>query len=185
MFRSIQIGVILSCLFLLTGCIVENVEGETATYKFAWWTTVAAIVGGIAFAAIGYSRIGKSKSIVWSWGWFIPAFLCIAFGVPATLADFLIVDAQHMHLRTGLWFSPTEHDLKYADYKLVEHAAFNETGRRGRRNVVDYLLFHPRNGGEYVKVPMGTLMQEGAALVVMRAQQAGMSFEDTTQNPRD
>lgn len=89
------------------------------------------------------------------------------------------MDDQHFSLRTGLWFTPTVHDVPFEALSQIDIVSEKRTGRGGEREEY-YLLCHRKTGGAE-KVPVGDLMGQGAAAKILEtAKRRGVPIVDRT-----
>jgi hypothetical protein len=99
--------------------------------------------------------------------------------VPGLFLDYVLIDSEHLELRTGLWFMPTYREVRFADLREVEIVAKSRMSRSGPSTSY-YLECHVRFG-DVEQLPIGDLMRAGPAerfLDVVRAR--GVPVEDRT-----
>jgi hypothetical protein len=120
----------------------------------------------------------RTKNPRLGWALMILGPLAAVIMGPGMMMDKVVVDKQHFSLVTGFWFAPTKHDVKFADVASIDLIMEETRGARGRKNQNYYLLCHKKGGADQ-KVPVGTLMQEGAARAVLdEARELGIPIVD-------
>jgi hypothetical protein len=142
------------------GCTVEQTQGDTTIFTYAAWTPYATFAAGVVGFLVGVQirpRWGR-----FGWMLIILGPLACLFLAPSFFLDRITVNPQGFTLRTGFWFSPTVHDVKFRDLARIELATEETTGRRGRREKHYYFLCEKKSGG-VDKVPLGDLMRSGAS----------------------
>jgi hypothetical protein len=159
---------------LLCGCVDESVQGETTVWTFAWWVPLAALVLAGAGGAIGW-RVRKQWRRV-GYGLLIGAGLTIPFLAPMLMRDRVTVDAERFTLRTGFWFYPTRHDVRFDDLSRIELQETKRWSRTGRR--VTYTLLCVRRRGGPEPVPIGTLMEYAVEKILDTATNQGVEILD-------
>lgn len=142
----------------LTGCVSKSTNGAATTYKFEWWIpTLITLVGlgalllGVLFLTMKKIQNGLISAII--------GLGVLMFG-PAMFFDKVVVDPDHFELRTGFWFSPTAHNIKFDNVASINGSMEESRGRRGRKNTSFYLNFTLKSGGSE-KVPVGDMMKRG------------------------
>jgi len=163
-------------LALCTGCTEVSRNDGSTTYSYALWAPTVVIFGLIGAFILGL--VLRRHSLKWGWGLIILSPLALIVLAPGMFMSNVVVNNLGFRLKTGFWFSPTEHSVRFADLKSIEHAEEVSTGRRGRKNHSYYLLCNDK-AGSTEKMPTGDLMREGAAIeIVSCAKDQGVLFVD-------
>jgi hypothetical protein len=159
---------------LLTGCIEKVSEGGLTIFKFETWGPMLVMVVSIGLII---AAVWIFKRVKWA------AALLMVLGLagavilgPGLFGDFVKVDAEHFELKTGFWFSPTHHEVRFDGLASIDLIA--ETRRSGRgKSTTFYLLCKPRSGAAQ-KVPIGDLMTPARDLILANAQARGVPIND-------
>jgi hypothetical protein len=160
---------------LIPGCTTEKVDGDTTVFSFVLWVPLIVLLAGvIAFFA---GVLMRRNSARWGWGLMIfGPILCLLLA-PGLFLDKATVNQDRFTLRTGFWFAPTIHDVRFADLSGIDLIAEERASRRGRRT--SYFLLCHRKSGQSEKVPVGDLMKRGAAAKILEtAKQLGVPIAD-------
>ena len=160
--RSVRsmLSVLGGCLLLcLSGCVTETQSGDTSTFTFALWVSGSILLGGLAAMVGGWFL--RTRSERWGWGLMIGGLLAVAIFAPTMFSDKATVSPELFTLRTGFFFAPTRHEVRFADVARMDLTKEVKPGRRGRKDTSYYLNFHLK-AGESRKVPIGDLMKNGA-----------------------
>lgn len=164
----------LPLLALLTGCTKESTEGSLTTVQFAFWVQAVGIVVTLMIVGVGIALIRHSR--------LLGAILLIvllplpALIVPGLLLDRVRVDDDRFTLRTGFWFSPTKHDIRYEDLKMMR--AYTVTKRARRGTSTSYYLDCQQKDGSVVRVPLGDLMRSCRSRIQEKAVMKGVVVVD-------
>jgi hypothetical protein len=161
---------------VLSGCVNQTAEAGQTTWKFAWWLPTVVLLGGLIAAPVGW--LWRSKN---NYGWvlLIGGPLAAAVFAPGLMADRVTVDDEHFTLRTGFWFAPTRHDIRFADVSRIDITSETRSGRRGRRTTSYYLVCH-KTTGDSEKVPVGNLMEYAVGDILATADERGIPVQDMT-----
>ena len=143
----------------ICGCVRRSNVAGTTTYGFELWLPAMFFFGGIAACAFGWLLRRKIARL----GWILIALgpISTLIMAPNMFMDRVTVNNEGFTLRTGFWFYPTAHSVSFKDVKMLALSAEERRGRRGRKSTSYYLICHHKSG-DIEKVPVGTLMQEGA-----------------------
>jgi hypothetical protein len=144
-------------LLSAAGCTTETAEGNRFTYTFALWVPISVLLLGLVVSFAGwFVRLWKT---FWGWVMIVMGPLLVVVVVPNLFIDSAVVDPEHFTLRTGLWFAPRHHNIRFADLTRLEMTSETRRGRRGTSTSY-YFVCHFKNGGNE-KVPLGDLMRNG------------------------
>jgi hypothetical protein len=155
-------------LLVLCGCTEVERVGNKAIWTFAPWVGILVLLG---------SLLGIAGSFLWmvyrdKWTGIAGIAFCVILGViaaPAMFTDFCEVSPEGFHLRTGIWFAPNEHRVRFDDV-LSMHLTTERSGRSSST----YLVSQTRQG--QVKTPVGDLMRHGPLDdIVLQARQRGIA----------
>lgn len=159
------------------GCAEERVVGDTTVFTFALWVPALVFLACVVATVAGWFL--RKKSTRWGWILLIAGPLAGAVVAPGLLLDKVTVNDERFTLHTGFWFAPTAHQVRYGDLSVIEFMAEERRSRRGKRTSY-YLLCHKKSG-ETERVPVGTLMQEGAVIKILdKAVERGVPVYDRT-----
>lgn len=141
---------VLILLLGLTGCVKENVEGDTIHISYELWVWFSLFFGGIALSVVGWVLRKFSERF----GWFMMlggAAGAIYFG-PTTFLENATLTPSKFNLNTG--FYATNHFEITFDQVQSATVIMEETrGKRGRKNKHYYLVCTEKNGKQQ-KLPM-------------------------------
>lgn len=162
---------------LMLGCVNEAVDGEIHTYTMAAWVSLGTLAACLVGTIAGWFL--RSVNTTYGWGLLMICPLALVFAVPGLFMDKLTVDNEGFNLRTGFWFAPTKHDIKFDDLQSMQVTKKETQGRRGRTNISYTLGCVPR-GGQMIDVSIGTLMDKGMEQIIMRAVDKEIPIADLT-----
>ena len=152
--RVILLGA-LSCS--LVGCVTESRQGDTSVFSFALWLPGLVLLGSVAALVGGWFL--RLKSARWGWSLMLAAVLAGILFAPGLLLDRATVGREQFTLRTGLWFAPVRHVVRFADLAQIRVVSRERRTRRGAQTEVS--LFCYRKAGSLAIVPAGDLMKRG------------------------
>jgi hypothetical protein len=156
---------------LIAGCYERTTNGATSIYQFAWWLGPAVIGGGILCVPAGWLL----RPSVPKWGWVLMVMgpLLLILVAPAMYSDRVVIDDEHFEARFGFWFSPTMHNLRFQDLRVIQYVAV--AGTRGRTK---YELHCLSASGQSTVVPAGDLVRETVPEILERAKAKGVQVVD-------
>jgi hypothetical protein len=161
----------LLAICLVAGCYERVAEGNTSTYRFAWWLGPAVIVGGIVGIPVGwYLRKTVPR---WGWALMILGPCMIVLVAPAMYSDRVVIDDEHFEATYGFWFSPTTQNVKFQELSQIEFVGV--PGNRGRTNYELHCMSAAR--GMFV-VPAGDLVRQTVPEILSRAKAKGVVVLD-------
>lgn len=164
------IAVLLLCV-LAVGCYEHVTRGNVSIYGFAWWLGPCVIVAGIAGIPVGW-RFRQTK---WGFVLLILAPVLLVIVAPAMYSDRVLIDDDHFEVRYGFWFSPTVHNLRFADLSDMRYVAV--AGNRGRTN---YELHCRSKTGVLTVVHAGDLVFNTVPEIMARASAKGVAVANLT-----
>ncbi|MFO0863459.1 MAG: hypothetical protein U0744_02155 [Gemmataceae bacterium] len=140
-------------IFFACGCTEVMRVGDKAIWTFATWVGLIVLLGSLAGIAAGFLwMVFRDK---WTGVAGIAFFVIVGVvAAPAMFTDFCEVTPEDFHLRTGIWFAPNEHRVRFEDV-LSMHLTTERSGRSSST----YLISQTRQG--QVKTPVGDLMRNG------------------------
>jgi len=156
--------------FAATGCVERNVEGNSAVYTFPTWLSYAVGAASLVLVPVGLLVLKWRKAlgiILMIGGPLLAVFVAPSFGY-----DKVVVDPDHFELRTGFWFSPTQHNVRFDDVTSMtirEEVRYN----RGRKNYSYYLDCAKKQGGVEA-VPVGDVMKKAIDEITQRSEEKGI-----------
>ena len=161
-------------LCTVCGCTEVRMEGDTTVYTFALWVPGPRLCGRPRRHGRGAAHARKIPRL--GWAGLIGGPVLVIVVVPGMVQDKVTVNNDGFTLHTGFWFAPTVHEVRFEDVNTIELIAEEKRSRRGKQTSY-YFLCHKKSGVE--KVPLGTLMQEGAAAkIVETARKRGILVLD-------
>lgn len=163
-----QLG-ICCLLLLLTGCVKKSVVDGASIYSIEWWATALTVVGSIGLGAYGLYLRGQD----WR-GWILVVVGVggLLLGAPSIALDRTVVDARHFETRHGFWVAPSVQNVSYdnlSGLNLHEKVSW----RKGRKRV-SYEFQCRMKDGSTVTVPLGDVMKEAAAEIIVHVQGRGI-----------
>ncbi|MBX9678545.1 MAG: hypothetical protein K2X38_07255 [Gemmataceae bacterium] len=137
----------------LSGCTEVTRTGDKAIWTFAPWVGLLVLLGALVGIAGGFLwLVFRDK-----WTGIAGTAFFVILGViaaPAMFTDFCEVTPEGFHLRTGIWFAPNEHRIRFDEVDSI-----HMTTERGRRSSSTFLVSNTRQG--QVRTPVGDLMRHG------------------------
>lgn len=153
---------LIACLLLCTcsGCTTESTDGDTTTFSYELWVPLTMIFGGAALTVAGFFLNSFSQRLSWT-------MMLLGLGGtllmgPGMFLEYASVSPQEFNLRTGFWFYPTSHSVRFDNIAGIQVTSEETRGRRGRKSKEFYIVCGLKSGGQE-KIPVGGLMKQGAA----------------------
>lgn len=154
--------------FLVSGCYDRADRGGQSVYQFAAWVGAAVIGVGLLLAVGGVVLIILKQR----WGFLLPlfaAFLLIIVA-PSMYTDFVVVDADHFEASYGFWFTPSVHNIKFAQLRELRHVAV-----RDNKNRIKYEMHCKYMNGTVTVVHCGDLVKNAVPEILSKARAKGVS----------
>src|SRR5262249_53164080 len=85
--------------------------------------------------------------------------LAVVFLVPSFLIERVAINKDGFSVRTGMWFSPSQHDVQFEKLSAIEISKEEKMGRRGRTKTSFFLLCRDKQGGSE-KITIDDFMKE-------------------------
>jgi hypothetical protein len=171
--RGAAVRAFLAPALVAAGCARRAVEGDVAVYTFAPWAT--AIVFALGAAPIVAWIVLRRRLAKGLRGFFVVvSAVLLLLGVPALLRERIEVSAEGCRLWGGLWFNPTDHEIRFDDLHRI--------GIVTKRRAVDgesgtYLVFVHRDGTAE-SVSEGELVQRAREEILAAARARGVEVVD-------
>jgi hypothetical protein len=160
----------------MSGCVRETVDGETTVYSYESWTWLVAAAAGLGMLGLAWylsNMSGWRRSLIALIG-----MGALVFAAPQLMTDRLEVDAEHFHVRKGLWINRTDQDVRFDDIRRMELTSSTRWTRRGKRKSYTLTIF--RKAGEEIRIPVGGVMEEGLVNIADHARMHGVEVIDRT-----
>jgi hypothetical protein len=148
----------------------KEVQDGGEVISFATWVVVLAVLVGVLAVPLGW-LIARRNRVA---GYLILVASPIAAVVfaPMLASDRVAYDADHFEAHYGLWWSPSEFNIRFADLREIRIVS-KESWNRGRKST-SYFLDCVMKTGETQQVSVGTLMQEVVDEILARARKRGV-----------
>ena len=172
--RGIIVCLGLLALCLVSGCYERVAQGNQATYRFAWWLGPAGIAGDILSVAVGWFVRSWNKR--WGFGLMCLGPVLLVMVILPMYSDRVLIDDEHFEAKYGLWFSPTQQNIRFQD--LLEIRYVGVPGNRGRMN---YKLRCMNREGQVIVVPAGDLVRQTVPEILERARGRGIAVVTEVQ----
>ena len=166
--RRMAALIIVPALVVVSGCYERVSQGDQSVYRFAWWLGPAVIAAGILGMPVGWFVRKVNKR----WGlalMVLSPFLLIGVA-PAMYSDRVVVDDQHFEAKYGMWFSPTEQNVRFDNLSEIHFVAVK--GNKGR---IKYELRCITKAGETSVVPAGDLVKNTVPEILEKAKAKGVN----------
>jgi hypothetical protein len=160
---AVLITAILLCF--LAGCYEHETSGNESIYRFAWWLGPVILVSGILTTLIGWCFRRRK----WGLAALIVGPLYVLLMTPAMYNDYVLIDDDHFEQRSGLWMSPTVHNVRFDELQEIRYVV--DTDARGRRQ--DELRCMT-TAGTLVVVNVGNLVKKIVPEIFARAKAKGV-----------
>lgn len=159
-----------------SGCYSITMQGEQAHYGFAWWAGPAVAATGLLMVPFGWF-LGRR---VWgrAYALMLAGPLIIFFVVPSMYSDSVVVDRDHFECRYGLWWSPSQFTVRYAELSEI-HLLEQRDGIKRRRH--EYLLCLYKTGRQE-KISVGTLVRQAVGDILHRAEERGVTVANESRD---
>lgn len=158
--RNLQCCFVVAFLLLVvSGCVREEVDGQTKTFTFERWIPLSIFTAGAAAAAIGWSI----RHLSYRFGLFLVtmgAIAVLAFA-PSMLLDRIEIDDAGLSTRTGIWLFPTEHRIEFQNLREVSFVLEERRSLRGRRSTSNFMLCE-QSDGTTTEIPVNSHVARAA-----------------------
>jgi len=158
--RNLQCCLVVAFLLLVvSGCVREEIDGQTKTFMFERWIPLSIFAAGATTAAIGWSI----RHLAYRFGLFLVtmgAIAVLAFA-PSMLLDRIEIDDAGLSTRTGVWLFPTEHRIEFQNLREVSFALEERRSRRGRKSTSHFMLCE-QNDGTITEIPVNSHVARAA-----------------------
>ena len=123
---------------------------------YTFETTILLIPWGIGGVALltGFILLRWSIDRIYKILPFVFAIVALGIGAPSMHQDMIEITSDSFYLRTGFWWSPTEHQFAFKDAQTVDVIVIPDL--KGRQK--DHLHVKLKNG-TFAIIPMGTLFR--------------------------
>lgn len=155
----------------IVSCTEQQVEGSKTTYSFSTWLPIVVAIVGVLIAAFGFMIRGASPRRLHMTLMFIGVVAAV-IGAPGIALDRIVIDDDHFSLKTGFWFAPTQHDIKWSEVKSVEVVQ--------RRKGADIVF--QKNAGDRESVPMSNLAETAMDKILSMAKAHNLEVSDGRGN---
>jgi hypothetical protein len=157
----------LLALCVVSGCYERATVGNQSIYRFDWWLGPTVIGAGILAVPIGW--FVRKRNARWGFVLMVMGPFLLAVVAPAMYSDRVLIDDEHFETRYGLWFKPTEQNIRFDDLQAIRYIAV--PARRGRLN---YELRCTRKAGGETTVHAGDLVKNAVPEILARAKAKGI-----------
>lgn len=164
-------GLALVLICLISGCHEHTVEGRQSVYRFAPWVGVSVIAGGLLAVPLGW--VLRKWSGKWSFVLILMGPFVLVMVAPSMYLDRVVVDDDHFEVRYGIWWSPSVHNLRFADLQAIHYLTVS--GRRG------YQMQCLGQDKTVTVVHAGDLVRNTVPEILQRARAKGVVVVDETR----
>jgi hypothetical protein len=155
--RWLLLGLVVSSVLLLTGCVKETVDGDKHIYTYELWAPLLILVVGLAAVPAGWFL----RNNRFGWALMILGPIAALGFAPTLFLERTTVDPQGFHVKTGIWGMTAAHQVRFDDLQTIRLTKEISRGRRGRKNTNYYMVCCRKDGTE-AKVPLGNSLVEKA-----------------------
>jgi hypothetical protein len=156
---------------MLAGCVKEDVRGDTSVFSFEGWVMGLVIVGGLVAAPLGLAIRKKIPRL--GWALIIGGPILLVLIGPGVVLDKATVDRDHFEARYGMWFAPSQVNVKFDDLTSMHLSAV--TKGFGRRRRTERSMDLTYKSGQTRRVPLGDMLRYVAPRIAERAQEQGVA----------
>jgi hypothetical protein len=161
------------CLMVMPGCFERTVRDGTLTFSYAVWVPTLVVIAGLAAVAWGVVLMTVRKKRL-NGAFVIVAGVAAAGGIaPMMYLDRTVVSQDGFYSRHGFWWSPTVHDIRYDDLKLVQVGVEEKMGRQGK--TYSYFFDCTSKSGKQERVPLGDIMRQALPEIAQQFRDHGVT----------
>jgi hypothetical protein len=169
-------------LLTAVGCVDTTAKGDETTYGYSWWVPVAVFAAALVSLPLGLvlrrssGRLGRSSVGLML---LCPILLVLVF--PMMLTDKVRVDKDRFEAHYGIWFAPSNFNIRFDDLSAIRRVTYEVRTRRGGRSTRHKLLCVHKNGGQTDTVQSGTIVSEAAPEILRHAAEHGVAVTEERQ----
>jgi hypothetical protein len=165
-----RLGVV-ALIALVAGCVKEDVRGDTSVFSYEGWVSGLVIVGGLVATPLGFAIRKKIPRL--GWVLLIGGPILIVAVAPGMFLDKTVVDRDHFEASYGMWFAPSQVDVKFDELASMHLSA--ETKGFGRRRRTERNMDLTYKSGKTRRVPLGDMLRYVAPRIAQRAEEKGVA----------
>ena len=155
----------------IVGCVDEADSGGAKIITFSVWIPWLFLFGTVSAIIAGWFL--RKLSVRYGYGMLLIGVALFVVVSPGIFQDRVLVDDKHFTLQTGFWFSPTHHSVSFSELSKIDIRV-----QRRRRGVESQFLVCKFRNGRIREVPIGTLMNYAAPVILEKALAAGVEVND-------
>src|SRR5262249_17743566 len=146
-----------SCCILMVGCYQKTSTDAALEFVFRPWVRLTIVLAGLAAVPAGVVLMARNQRF---WGICLAIAGPVGAGVvaPGMYLDRVVVSETGFYSRHGFWWSPTIHEIRYDELKVVNVVVEEKAGRRGK--TYSYYFDCALKSGNRERVPLGDIMRE-------------------------
>lgn len=177
---GVRIAVVAGSSLACSGCVQHTQQDGALLYSFTWSGPAWTVLTTLLLLYFGVRWLLKP-----SWRWYFRAiggvgvllslFLAIVV-LPADFVDYLRLDDAHVAGRFGLWWRPTQYDVRFADLESLKYRVVRSDHYKGP--APSYWMDLTYRDGRRESLPMGDLLQAAVHEIRSRAMAAGVEVGD-------
>lgn len=159
------------CVVAVSGCYERKEVDGAAIYSFASWVQITVTLVSLGTLAIGIGLTWLSAPYR-----FILAFVGLVLTIivaPGMFCDEVYVDQTRFKARYGFWFSPSDHDVRFADLRQIDFVTYASGRKRSTSRRLDCIDLH----GNITVVHAGDLVINAVPEILKIAEQQGIRVE--------
>lgn len=169
--RLARAAVLLACMAAVSGCERVTQEGDATVYHYGIALPLLVFAGGILAFLIGFALLRTGRLVRIGLVFLVLGpLMCVVMAPEMLFGDRITVSKEGFSMRTGFWWKPTVHEVRFAELSKIE---VKERRSRGVDKEYDLVCLPKR--GHYQVVPVSDLMKLGAeAQILQTARELGI-----------
>lgn len=162
-----------------SGCVEQASHPDgTQVFQFQRWVALTALAGALAAVPVAWMLRRRMKKITFIALGVAPVAMIIV--VPGLWRDRAAVNDHGFSLDTGLWFAPSQWNVRFEDVESIRHVSYVDCLRGLDQK--KYKLILKMKSGSSRTVPSGDLMRHAVPTVLETARRMGIEVRDETVN---
>jgi hypothetical protein len=150
--RFVGLAICVPLLIVASGCVRESTDGDVHKYSYEIWIPLLVFLGGVVAAPVGWHL--KDSSSRFGWALLILGPIAALGFAPSLFLDRIEVAPDRFSRHSGIWGMTAVQEFAFDEVQRMKLVTREERGRRGRRQMRQYLVCSMKNG-ETHELPTG------------------------------
>lgn len=136
----------LGTLSICSGCYKRTIENNSLTITNEWWVPALFGLAGLAAIALGIFLIMRKFDWYWAIISIVLGVMSLAYFTPDSALTKVVINDKSFYSSSGFLFLLEETKINFQDVQQVTERVKESTGRRGRKEYTNFLVFNEKDG---------------------------------------